>query len=50
MEFEIEGLREGLSQKAVELVQLRKEVVIKDSTDYFTGFQTIFASVVLELC
>lgn len=34
MEFEIEGLRQGLSQKAVELVQLRKEVVIKDSTSF----------------
>jgi hypothetical protein len=27
MEFEIEGLRQGLSQKAVELVQLRKELL-----------------------
>jgi len=34
MEFEIEGLRQGLSQKAVELVQLRKEVVLKDSTGF----------------
>lgn len=28
MEFEIEGLRQGLSQKAGEVVQLRKEVFI----------------------
>lgn len=35
MEFEIEGLRQGLSQKAVELIQLRKEVVINDSINFF---------------
>ena len=36
MEFEIEGLRQGLSQKAVELVQLRKEVNIKDFSNFIS--------------
>lgn len=35
MEFEIEGLRQGLLQKAEELVRLRKEVRIKESSNCF---------------